>query len=92
MGTIIEVESHKEVQIPAIKMRIDFGEIFGILRSRAQITTHYSPESLHQQPEIAVVNFPPRQITPLHSEVLVLGAPNEEGEIILMGPDKPLTT
>ena len=86
VGRIIEVEDFPEARKPAWKLRIDFGEEIGVKRSSAQIT-NYAREQLEGRLVVAVVNFPPRQIGPVRSEVLTLGASNEAGEIILLGPD-----
>ncbi|MFS2316690.1 tRNA-binding protein [Maricaulis sp. D1M11] len=88
LGTIVEAEVFPEARNPAYKLRIDFGEGVGIKRSAAQITTHYTPQSLIGTRVMAVVNFPPRQIGPVRSEVLVLGFPDESGEIVLARPDQ----
>ena len=91
VGRILEVEDFPEARKPAWKLRIDFGPELGVKRSSAQIT-NYSREELDGRLVVGVVNFPPRQIGPVRSEVLVLGASDAEGRVILLGPgsDVPL--
>ena len=86
VGRIVAVEDFPEARKPAWKLTIDFGEEIGTKRSSAQIT-NYSREELEGRRIVAVVNFPPRQIGPVRSEVLVLGASDEEGRVILLRPD-----
>jgi tRNA-binding protein len=86
VGQVVEVEDFPEARKPAWKLRIDFGPEIGRRRSSAQIT-NYSREELLGRRVVAVVNFPPRQIGPVRSEVLVLGASDAEGRIILLAPD-----
>jgi tRNA-binding protein len=86
VGRITSVEDFPEARKPAWKLRIDFGPELGEKRSSAQIT-NYTREQLEGSLVVAVVNFPPRQIGPVRSEVLTLGVPDEEGQVILLRPD-----
>ena len=88
VGTVIEANPFPEARKPAIKLVIDFGDKLGTRRSSAQITELYDPGSLVGKRVMAVVNFPPRQIGPMRSEVLVLGVADLEGEIILLSPNQ----
>jgi tRNA-binding protein len=92
VGRIVEAEPFPQARKPAYKLRIDFGPEFGVKRSSAQITRHYTPDQLVGRQVLAVVNFPPRQIGPVMSEVLTLGVPDADGEVVLIGPghDVPL--
>ena len=92
VGRVIRAEPYPEARKPAIKLWIDFGDEIGEKKSSAQITAHYTPEGLVGKEVMAVVNFPPRQIGRFMSEVLVLGLPDEAGEIVLIGPDQDVPT
>ena len=87
VGKVLRAEPYPEARKPAIKMWIDFGDEIGERKTSAQITAHYDPSALIGKQVMAVVNFPPRQIGRFMSEVLVLGLPDENGEIVLIGPD-----
>jgi len=87
VGRVIEAAPFPEARKPALKLVIDFGAEIGLKKSSAQITEHYNVDSLIGRQVMAVVNFPPRQIGPFMSEVLTLGLSDEEGHIILIGPD-----
>ena len=87
VGRITRAEPFPEARKPALKLWVDFGGDLGEKRSSAQITRHYQPEALIGRQVLAVVNFPPRQIGKVLSEVLVLGVPDPEGEVVLVAPD-----
>ncbi|MDR9483883.1 MULTISPECIES: tRNA-binding protein [Sediminimonas] len=88
VGRITRAEPFPEARTPAIKLWIDFGADLGEKKTSAQITDLYAPDELPGRQVMAVVNFPPRQIGPFMSEVLVLGAADAEGRIVLVGPDE----
>ncbi len=88
LGVVVKAETFPEARKPAYKLLIDFGPGIGQRRSSAQITDHYAPEDLIGRRVMAVVNFPPRQIGPVRSEVLVLGVSDAEGRVVLIAPDQ----
>ena len=87
-GVVTRAEPFPEARKPAIKMWIDFGAEIGERKTSAQVTAHYTPQDLVGKQVIGVVNFPPRQIGPFMSEVLVLGLPDADGEVVLLSPDQ----
>jgi tRNA-binding protein len=88
VGTITEVEEFPQARKPAWKLTVDFGPEIGVKRSSAQITTHYSAKDLLGRQVMGVVNFPPRQIGPFMSEVLVLGLHDTEEAVVVIGPER----
>lgn len=88
VGRITRAEPFPEARKPAIKLWVDFGGEIGEKRSSAQITRYYTPDELIGRQVLAVVNFPPRQIGKVMSEVLVLGLPDADGEVVLIAPDR----
>lgn len=87
VGEILEAELFPEARRPAVKLLVSFGAGIGEKRTSAQLTAHYTPEGLVGRRVVAVVNFPPKRIAGFKSEVLVLGVPDDNGEVILLSPD-----
>ncbi len=90
VGTITRVEPFPEARKPAYKLYVDFGPDIGERKSSAQVTRHYTAEELVGRQVAAVVNFPPKQIGPFRSEILVLGFPDADGEVVMIEPNRPV--
>ena len=88
VGRIVAVEDFPAARKPAYKLRIDFGVAIGVKKSSAQVTKYYTKEELLDRLVVAVVNFPPKQIGPYMSEVLTLGVPDSDGDVVLLVPER----
>lgn len=90
VGTVLDAQPLEGARKPAFRLEIDFGPELGVRKSSAQLTVHYTPQSLIGRQVAAVVNFPPRQIGKFMSQVLTLGFPAVDGSVVLVVPDKPV--
>ena len=88
VGTIVRAEPYPEARQPAFKLWVDFGEALGVKKTSAQITRHYTLEDVVGRQVAAVLNFPPKQIGRFMSEILVLGFPDKDGEVVMIRPDQ----
>ena len=88
VGTVVKAEPFPEARKPAYRITVDFGPGIGVLRTSAQVTVHYTPDSLVGRQVVGVVNFPVKQIGPMRSEFLLTGFPDEEGAIVLAMPER----
>lgn len=90
VGTIVDVQDFPEARKPAYKLWVDFGPELGVRKTSAQVTQNYTPETLKSRQVAAVLNFPPKQVGKFMSEILVLGFPDENGNVTLIAPDKKI--
>lgn len=90
VGTIIDAQPFPEARRPAYKLHVDFGPVLGIKKTSAQVTIHYTPETLIGRQVAAVMNFPEKQIGKFMSEILVLGFPDAGGNVVLVHPGLPV--
>lgn len=90
VGTIVKAEEFPRARKPAYILHIDFGDEIGVKKTSAQITRHYGRDAVVGRQVAAVINFPPRQIGPVMSEVLTLGFPDEDGDVVMIGVDHPV--